>query len=381
MQSIVYKQNSSFLNVKIDNQLKLKPILISLCFIVLLLTSCTRKGFPTMQQMKENLGAGTNISLLENTWTKPEELLNTDLTPKLNLIASQGFKTVRLPVAFDLFTFPNSSTLQPQLLTKLKEIYYVCYNLKLHLIVTYHYGLLDNNSLFNEEINHVSWIWKQVQKEFKGHGYEYLFFELYNEPTMTDDRWKQTAQKLISYIRGEDNNRIYIVGGSDYNSINALIKMGKLEDEKTMYCFHFYEPYIFTHQGADWTGDKSFMTGFPYPYKRRKMPTMSKEAIGTSVEKDYSKYYYEGTKDYLNDRINQIANFCAKNNMLVICTEAGVINTADEPSRNNYLKDITSSAYQYRIPMVLWDYDQKFSIKADSQSVLPSIQKWIRKNK
>lgn len=381
MQSIVLKQSYSICNVKITKATKINFILISLCFIILVFTSCTKKGFPTMQQMRSNLGAGTNVSLFEHTWSNPEDILNTDITPKLNLIASQGFKTVRLPVAFDLFTYPNSSTLQPILLTKLKEIYYVCYNLKLHLIITYHYGILDENSMYNQEIDHVSWVWKQVQKEFKGHGYDYLFFELYNEPTMSDDRWRQTAQKLISYIRGEDANRIYIVGGSDYNSINALMNMGKLKDDKTMYCFHFYEPYIFTHQGADWTGDKSYMTGFPYPYKRRKMPPMSKEAIGTTVEKDYKKYYYEGTKEYLNDRLNQIANYCEKNNMLVICTEAGVIASVDAEYRNNYLKDITNSAYQYRIPVVLWDYDQKFSIKADSLNILPSLNKWLRRSK
>ncbi|MCX6208212.1 MAG: cellulase family glycosylhydrolase [Bacteroidetes bacterium] len=329
--------------------------------------------------MRQNLGSGTNVSLLEHTWTLPEELLNTDLTPKLNQIAQQGFKTVRLPVAFDLFVYPNSSTLQPQLLTKLKEIYYVCYNLKLHLIITYHYGIFNDNSLYNSEINHVSWIWKQVQQEFKGHGYDYLFFELYNEPTMGAYRWKLTAEKLISYIRGEDVNRVYIVGGSDYNGLNALIEMGKLNDEKTIYCFHFYEPYIFTHQGADWTKDKTYMTGFPYPYKRRKMPPMSKEALGTSVEKDYNKYYYEGTRQYLNDRMNQIASFCEKNNMLVICTEAGVIDVADKDSRANYLKDITLSAYQYKIPVILWDYDQRFSIHTDSTKIFPSLNKWIKK--
>ncbi len=379
MQSIVLKQYSKKNSVKISITKRKRLILISLCVVVLQFTSCTKKGFPTLAEMRHNLGGGTNVSLFEHTWASPDALLNTDLTPKLNQIALQGFKTVRLPVAFDLFVYPNSSTLQPQLLTKLKEIYYVCYNLKLHLIITYHYGVFDDNSLYNEEMNHVSWIWKQVQKEFKGHGYDYLFFELYNEPTMGAYRWKLTADKLISYIRNEDPNRIYIVGGSDYNGLNALIEMGKLSDAKTMYCFHFYEPYIFTHQGADWTSDKTYMRGFPYPYKRRKMPPMSKEALGTSVQKDYEKYYYEGTKEYLIDRMNQIANFCAKNDMLVICTEAGVIDVADKDSRANYLKDITLSAYQYKIPVILWDYDQRFSIHSDSTNIFPSLNKWLKK--
>jgi len=176
-------------------------------------------------------------------------------------------------------------------------------------------------------------------------------------------------RKLISYIRGEDTNRIYIIGGSNYNGLNDLMDMGKLSDEKLFYTFHFYEPYIFTHQGADWTSDKTYMKGFPYPYKRRKMPPMSKEAVGTSVEKDYNKYSFEGTRQYLNDRMNQIANFCAKNNMLLICTEAGVIDVADKESRSNYLQDVTNSMYQFHIPVTLWDYDRNFSIHQDSTTI------------
>ena len=380
MQSIVEQINEHF-GVKIKNKISRVFILITFSLLLLQFTSCTKKGFPTLPNIKRSLGGGTNLSWFEHTWSSPEDLLNTDLTPNLNQIAQQGFKTVRLPVAFDLFVYPHSSTLQPQLLTKLKEIYFACYNLKLHLIITYHYGILDENSLYNTEIDHVSWLWKQVQQTFKGHGYDYLFFELYNEPTMGAYRWKLTAEKLISYIRGEDPNRIYIIGGTNYNGLNDLIEMGKLNDEKLFYTFHFYEPYIFTHQGADWTKDKTYMKGFPYPYKRRKMPLMSKDAIGTSVEKDYNKYYYEGTRLYLSDRMNQVANFCAANKMQLVCTEAGVIDVADTDSRANYLKDVTLSAYQCKIPIILWDYDQRFSIHQDSNTIIPSLNKWLKKTK
>jgi hypothetical protein len=381
MQSIVDKQLNTIRNVKVNFKFSRTIILITFSLSVLQFTSCVKKGYPTLTEIKRNLGGGTNLSWFEHKWSSPDDLLNADLTPKLNQIAQQGFKTVRLPVAFDLFVYPNSSTLQPQLLTKLKEIYYTCYNLKLHLILTYHYGRLNDNSIYNEDINAVSWIWKQVQQNFKGDGYDYLFFELYNEPTMGSYRWKLTAEKLINYIRGEDTNRIYIIGGTNYNGLNDLMDMGKLNDEKLFYTFHFYEPYIFTHQGADWTSDKTYMKGFPYPYRRRKMPEMSKDAIGTSVEKDYNKYYFEGTKQYLYERTNQIANFCAKNNMPLICTESGVIDIADKDSRDNYLKDVTSIMYQFNIPVALWDYDQRFSIKQDSTTVLPILKKWLRKTK
>ncbi|MBS4043551.1 MAG: cellulase family glycosylhydrolase [Chitinophagaceae bacterium] len=335
----------------------------------------------TVSEVNKTFGAGVNLSVFEHTWKPSESLLKTDVTPTLKEIAHHGFTTVRLPIALDSFLNPNSSNIRPELLSKLKEIYFTCYNLKLKLILSYHYGFLNNDNLTQKNINHVSWIWKQVQQHFKGHGYDYLFFELYNEPTLTTENWKNTCEKLVSYLRHEDENRFYIVGGTNYNGLNDLMNLGKLKDNKLIYTFHFYEPYIFTHQGADWTNNKTYMKGFPYPYKKRKMPNMSKEAKGTTVEKDYNKYYYEATKEYINDRINQIANYCQKNNMTLICTEAGVIEFADETSRVNYLRDITQSMYQYNIPVMLWDYDQNFSIKKDSTNLLKPLESWIRKNK
>ncbi len=381
MQSIYLKQLLTDFSVKLKINVSKLLILITFIFLLTQFTSCVNKRIMSVSTIKKTFGAGINLSELEHTWLTSDSLLKKDINLKLNEIAKLGFTTVRLPIALDSFLYPNSSNLRPEILSKLKDIYYTCYNLKLKLILSYHYGFLKDDNLNDKNINHVTWIWKQIQQNFKGHGYDYLFFDLYNEPTLETEKWKITCEKLISYIRHEDENRIYIVGGSNYNGLNDLMNLGKLKDNKLIYTFHFYEPYIFTHQGADWTNNKTYMKGFPYPYKKRKMPEMSKEAKGTSVEKDYNKYYYEATKEYINDRINQIANYCSKNNMPLICTEAGVITFADETSRMNYLRDLTQSMYQYNIPLILWDYDQNFSIKKDSIALLSPLENWIRKSK
>ena len=381
MQSIYLKQLLTYFSVKLKLNVSRLLILITFIFLLTQFTFCVNKKILSVSGIQKTFGSGVNLSELEHTWESSETMLQKDINIKINEIAKLGFTTVRLPIALDSFLYPNSSNLRPEILSKLKDIYFTCYNLKLKLILSYHYGFLSDDNLSDKNINHISWIWKQVQQNFKGHGYDYLFFELYNEPMLETEKWKKTCEKLISYIRYEDENRIYIIGGTNYNGLNDLMNLGKLKDNKLIYTFHFYEPFIFTHQGADWTNNKTSMKGFPYPYKKRKMPDMNQEAKGTSVEKDYNKYYYEATKDYINDRINQIANFCSKNNMPLICTETGVIKFADENSRINYLRDITQSMYQYNIPVILWDYDQNFSIKQDSTTLLKPLYKWIRKTK
>ena len=332
-----------------------------------------------LDEIKRNLGAGINISLFEHYWTTPEFLYEENITQKLNVIAKAGFKTIRLPIAFDNFLAPNSFNLQPQIIAKIKEIYGLCEARKLNLIITYHYGKLNDYNTYGET-ERITWIWKQIQRQFTGQGYNELFFELYNEPVMSGSVWKNTIITILQNLRYEDKNRIYIIGGTNYNSLDELINMGKLPDNRIFYCFHFYEPFIFTHQGASWTNNKTYIKDLPYPYKKNNMPRVYPQS-GSSVEKDLSKYPQEATPEYLRQRFQYISDFCMRNNMPLICTETGVIKLANQSSRKNYLKDVTNILHDLGIQTMLWDYDDKFSIKKNDYKIERYLHKWLVKSK
>ncbi|MFY8005579.1 MAG: glycoside hydrolase family 5 protein, partial [Chitinophagaceae bacterium] len=328
------------------------------------------------RKIKDKINGGVNISLFEQYWSSKEVILNTNLKPKIEKIAALGFKSVRLPVAFDLFLENGSTNLPIALIDKIGETYNYCLDYGLALTITYHYGKLTDTNGFTER-DKILWIWKQMQLKFKGMGYESLFFELYNEPTIQADNWRKDIQYIVNGLRVEDENRYYIIGGTNYNNLNELPQLGKLSDKKLLYCFHFYEPYLFTHQGAEWTSEKSYMTGLPYPYKRRKMPKMASEAKGTIVEENYKKYDLEATKEYMFDHIRKIESVCAKKGMPLVCTEFGVIGTVPENYRNRYLKDILSIFDKLNIPSQVWDLDQRFAVLDANGDLLKSISKWL----
>lgn len=329
--------------------------------------------------IKKRLGIGINISLFEHYWTSPQVLLKEDISQKIKNISDAGFKTVRLPIAFDIFTETNSFNLQSQIIDKIKEIYAQCTALNLNLILTYHYGKLNDSNTFSQ-IERISWIWKQVQRRFTGQGYSTLFFELYNEPVMSGNLWKSTITEIIQNLRYEDPNRIYIVGATNYNSLDDLMAMGKLPDNKILYTFHFYEPFIFTHQGADWTDNKTYVQNLPYPYRRNKMPdpyAANAPKRSSTAYEDLTQYPFIATNEFIAYRLKTIASFCSKNNMPLICTETGVIKLADDKSRKRYLEDVIFDMHDLRIPAVLWDYDDKFSIKKNETEIEKYLHKWL----
>ncbi|WP_439506797.1 glycoside hydrolase family 5 protein [Sediminibacterium sp.] len=332
----------------------------------------------SIRKIAQSLGQGVNISLLEQHWNSPSQLLNTDILPLLTTIAKAGFETVRLPVAFDHFVKEGSNQLNEEILQKLHETYLSANQLNLKMVIVYHYGKLTNEN-YTAETEKIIKFWKQVIADTRHFSTENLFLELYNEPTTDMDIWKSTATTLVRELRKEDPDRIFIIGGANYNGINELLNMGKLstDDGKLLYTFHFYEPYIFTHQGADWTPEKTYMVGIPYPYKKRKMPKLKGVAPDAIVKKEFERFPREANFAYLYNRIKRIKGEADKLKIPLICTETGVINLAADKAKSKYLSDITDIMNSFDIPVMLWDYNDKFSILKNGK-VIKQLNGWLK---
>lgn len=60
-------------------------------------------------------------------------------------------------------------------------------------------------------------------------------------------------------------------------SLATLTQMEPYADKNLIYTYHFYEPFLFTHQGANWT-DKitASLKDIPFPYNKDRMPVFGK---------------------------------------------------------------------------------------------------------
>ena len=323
---------------------------------------------------------GVNISYYENYWKKSTVLLDQyeKLLEKVELAQQIGFTTIRLPVSFDNYLIAGTNTIDPRLINELSKIYDYIAGHEMNLIITYHYGQLYKKADQTKESLRIADMWAQLVKNFKGKGYQNLYFGLYNEPRIPSDNWYFAKGKMMSVLRPLDQERYWIIGSTDYNGIDAFGHLRIIpNDKKIIYTFHFYQPYIFTHQGADWDPDKTYIRVLPYPHNPAEMPPLPARPMTKDMVYNYYHYNTKGNKLFIAGRIQKVFDWLVEHQVPVICTETGVINNVPQQYRENNLSDATSVMTQFGIPVLVWDLDQTFTIIDKNKMPLNSIAEWI----
>lgn len=97
-------------------------------------------------------------------------------------------------------------------------------------------------------------LWEQLATHYQYHSGD-LFFEILNEPNnlLTSALWNQYLKEAIATIRQTNPGRILIVGPANWYSLSSLAALDLPADEKNLIvAFHYYNPFQFTHQGAEW---------------------------------------------------------------------------------------------------------------------------------
>jgi endoglucanase len=357
------------------------------CAVVLLLCITAHpliaKSNPTIPAARltafkraRSLDNGVSFSWLEQTWNKgalAENRLNdTDLV----LLKKLGFKSIRLPVAFEYYE--NEHIADEQIFSHIDNIVKQCGLYGFKLIIDYHNGNFNENN-FLEETKSITTLWLKLVKRYKNVSDDDLFFEIYNEPPHMDPQiWKDAAFNIVTAIRKIDVNRTLIVGASNYNSIYELSRSVRLADENIIYTFHFYEPFLFTHQGAEWAGDQESTVGVPFPYNAEKFPIINPKAKNTDGEKNYNEYPIDGNEQSVKDKLQIVKNWGDKYDVPLLCGEYGVYNKyADQDSRCRYINTVRQTLKALNIPGLLWDYNGSFSIFNGEPSIgnLPDCMK------
>jgi len=102
-----------------------------------------------------------------------------------------------------------------------------------------------------------------------------IALELMNEPQYgwdapTTERWQRMLEQLYAAARTVAPNMLIVVTGARGGDDKGLMAVDPAPfDKNTLYSFHYYQPYEFTHQGVKSTQPSArswqFISGLPYP--------------------------------------------------------------------------------------------------------------------
>lgn len=303
-------------------------------------------------------------------------------------IKAMGFTHIRFPVEPDLiFDRHNPHKANPARLEILAAAVKMIQDTGLGVIVDMHpYDLSVKQKLASDDmyLKDFAEFWTTVAKRLSFVDNRRIFFETLNEPNFyryTPDsvsRWRSVQNLLVSAIRKGAPRNTIIVKGSDWEGVDSLQKMGKLNDPNLVYSFHFYNMMEFTHQGSRWSsGPYRDLHDLPYPVsadcqERVKMLSSSaRQAATFYCQSNFNSRQIE--KEFV-----KAANWAKANNVKLYLGEFGVMRSNVSLSdRSRWISDVRALGEKYGMAWAIWEYNRVFSIvsQSDPTKIEPSIAK------
>ncbi|MGB0023047.1 MAG: glycoside hydrolase family 5 protein [Candidatus Sulfotelmatobacter sp.] len=208
--------------------------------------------------------------------------------------------------------------------------------------------------------------WRALARHYSSWDAERVFFEILNEPEFPDPyRWYGVQAKLAAAIREGAPQQTIIAAGARWSDDDELVFIEPLRDPNVIYNFHFYDPHIFTHQGATWgTYFWHWVKGLHYPSSPE---SAAKTAAGVPDAVDrlavirYGQDHWDAVR--IDAEVTQVAEWARQRGVPVVCNEFGVYRTyADPHDREAWIHDVRSALERHGMGWAMWDYSGSFGL-------------------
>ena len=364
-----------------------------LTFLTLfLIAACQLAGAQTTAQVRaKRLGLGMNLSYLDNWWLGTKEKNFSDFVKPIEAakreemfadIAKGGFKSVRVPINFGAWASlkPPYRWVEPDHLKIADQFVEWALSNGLHVIVDLHHVELDGSVPGADATERVVWIWEEVARRYRHHDPERVFFELRNEPhDIKAEDWRRQAEALISTVRSVAPRHTLVVGFHDWNSRQAMIDSKPFADGNIIYTFHYYEPFIFTHQGATWSAKGlPELKGVPFPAGTGQIG-VPETAKGTWVESKVRSYGEDARPERIFEDLKAAKEWSVRNKVPIFLGEFGSFGKHPTlEDRCRHAVAVYSALGRLEIPNAWWEWDGGFTmLEAGGSKVAPCMRKAI----
>jgi endoglucanase len=292
-------------------------------------------------------------------------------TTDLHHIRAEGFDHVRIPIGWHHYAGPGPDyLLDPKIFQKVDALVGPAMREGLNVLINIHHfdDFTSDPKTLTPKFHA---IWRQIAAHYaKTPGG--LAFELLNEPrdAATTEVINPIFAETIRQIRKTNPVRTIVVGPGQWNGISELPNLRVPDNDLNLIVtVHCYDPFQFTHQGADWTGNSPDrrVVGIVFPGPPR-TPLIPDPNLKLSPDfREWINMYNSQPREVnpcgtrvIDAAVAQIKEWSAHYGRPVYLGEFGAYTKADTASRAHYYRAFREALESAGIGWAIWDWKAGF---------------------
>ncbi len=330
----------------------------------------------TADRRAARMGPGMNLSFLENYWVGTKEKHYADFVKqdefeaakgRLREIRKAGFRTVRLPVNFSAWAsmkapYKWESDALPEIADR---VIGWALDEGLIVIIDLHHPELNADFPDAASTPRMAALWEMIAARYRHLDPERVLFEIRNEPhDIPEEQWLAQARELIPAVRKIAPKHTLVVGFHDWNSRDAMIASRPFKDPNIIYTFHYYHPFVFTHQATTWAGPGlADLKAVPFPGDPSTKLAVPDTAKGTWVASQMSVYGKEANAEFIDAQIKEAREWADKYKVPIFLGEFGSYGKEAIPAdRCRHAQAVYAALGRYKIPSAMWEWFSGFNM-------------------
>ena len=168
-----------------------------------------------------------------------------------------------------------------------------------------------------------------------------MALELLNEPNknLTAEKWNKILSEAVKVVRRSNPTREIVIGPAGWNAIAELPNLKLPEkDRHLIVTVHYYSPFQFTHQGAEWAGAEAHKW-------------LGNKWTGTKAEQ----------QAVVLD-LDKAITWAVEHQRPMYLGEFGAYNKADMESRARWTAFVADEALKHKMGFAYWEFCSGFGV-------------------
>jgi len=264
-----------------------------------------------------------------------------------SLIKEAGFTAVRIPIRWSAYARNEAPyTINPGFINRVDWAIHQAKQNELAIVINMHHyeEIMDNPAAHKERF---LGIWEELTNHYKNEPDD-VIFEVLNEPhnNFSAEIWNEYFLEAIRVIRTIDPERTLIIGTAEWGGIASLSNLVIPDSiENIIVTVHYYNPFQFTHQGAEWVSGSDAWLGMQWRATNSELSALQSD-------------------------LNTVASWAVNNDRPIFVGEFGAYNKADLTSRILWTRSLAREAEKLNMSWAHWEFCSGFGIYD------PQSEKW-----